>query len=178
MIFNFDAHLQFPFLKTPFVIGFVAGILACVPRLLHYFTEILGSIAFRQVDIIELGIVFLAVPIGVFVSKLNNEGDIFLFQDAFKSGIKVVGIAAVIVAVFTYIYFKFIDYEIVAEVIRQNVEFMESSQATEKEIKEAEEGIRQFFSPFIQATSTLMFSMIGGGVFSLISAVVFGRFAR
>lgn len=165
-------------MKAPFLIGFIAGFLACLPRLLYHYTEVLSTVAFRQIDIIELGIIFLAIPVGVFVSKLNNKGEVFLFQDAFKSGIKVLGIAAVMVALFTFIYFKFIDHEIVAQVIEENAKYLRENNATEKEIQETTEGIRQFFSPFIQATSTLMFSMIGGAVFSLISAITFGRFAR
>lgn len=101
-----------------------------------------------------------------------------MFQDAFKSGIKVVGIAALMVSAFTYIYFRFIDHEILNQTIIENVEYLKEQGATQEEIKQTEQGIEQFFSPFIQATSTLMFTLVGGAFFSLISSVVFGKFPR
>lgn len=178
-IINFAATYLFTLLlKTPFVYGIVAGLIAITPRILHYYTDVLDSLAFRKIDLIELGIIFTAIPIGVLVAKLQRKGEMFLFQDAFKSGIKVVGSAAIIVSLFTYVYFKFIDHEIVEQMIAESIAYNESVGATQEVIDASIEGIKQFLSPFIQATSTLMFTLIGGAVVSLLSAVAFGKFAR
>ncbi len=101
--------------------------------------------------------------------KRDQElGGFISLKECMKVGLIVSLIDALIVMVFTYIYYGWIDGEIVK--FYQEVAEMQlkSEGKTPGEIAMARDAWAEYFTPFKQATNILMFTLLMGGIFSFI----------
>lgn len=163
-------------MKKPFAIGLVAGLLATVPHLLYYYKVLPPDRTLGSLIPYEILLILLTVPIGIFVERNRYEKGKFYFADSFKTGMRTAGIGALVLALFTYIYFKFIDLETVTEMLKAYEQSLTEAGYEQEKIKEAVDGRREFLSPAIQAVFPLLFCMFGGGVVSLLSSLVLSKF--
>ena len=157
-------------MKKVYRIGIAAGLIPSI------FKTILFAIGYNETfggsytNLAELAVIALAIPIAVFIARRENDGMI-TFNNAIKTGIGTTAIAAVVVCVFTFIYFKFMNTAVQDNAVSEAVKYALEKKLDVEETKKTIEGAKQVFSPFVQATSALFGIMLTGFFVSVISAV-------
>ena len=157
-------------MKKVYRIGIAAGLIPSI------FKTILFAIGYNETfggsytNLAELAVIALAIPIAVFIARRENDGMI-TFNNAIKTGIGTTAIAAVVVCIFTFIYFKFMNTAVLDNAVNEAVKYALEKKLDVEETKKTIEGAKQVFSPFVQATSALFGIMLTGFFVSVISAV-------
>lgn len=165
-------------MKKPFLVGLIAGLAAIIPHLFYFFGLLPNGWSLGTLIPFEILLILLTVPISVYLVKGQHEKGQYFFAEAFKAGMQTAGMGALILAAFTYIYFSFIDLETVSSMINTEVSQLEAQGMSQEEIGQIVEGRKQFLSPAIQSIFPLIFTLFGGGIFSLFSSLIFARFPR
>lgn len=117
-----------------------------------------------------IGLLLTGAPLFFYlrsVRELNPE-EHFGVKHVLKSGLIFAALNGLVVAIFTWAYFKYIDHETLAGLIDMTREYLKDGQKTITEVEEAIAGLKNFYSPFNQATGALMGAIISGAVLSLI----------
>ncbi len=161
-------------MKKVYTVGIVAGLIpAAFKTILFLFgkTEIYGG---SYTNLTELVVVALAIPFAVFIARKENDRAI-TFNNALKTGIGTAAITGIIVCLFTYLYFKYMNTAMYDNAVSEAIKYAAENKLNEDETKKTVEGAKQFYSPFVQATSALFGIMLAGFLVSVISAIVFKK---
>jgi hypothetical protein len=158
--------------------GVILGIIGIIIQLLLWM--------FDYIPVgISGGLISLAVSLLIYVTLLfiftknyrdKSMGGILPYGKAFVYGLAVFVAAAVIGAIYNYIFLSFIDPEYQAKVVERSVawtqNFMASKGIPEATISESIDKIREkaLPSPLMASLKTLPFSVIMGAIVSLISS--------
>jgi len=158
-------------LKKVYSVGIVAGLIPALFKTLLFVTGYTEKYEGSYTNLAELVVIAIAVPLVIFVSRRENNG-LITFNNALKTGIGTSAIAGVIVCLFTYLYFKYMNTVVQANAVSEAIKYVEENKLTGEEAKKTIEGARQFYSPFVQATSALFGIMLSGFFVTVISALI------
>jgi len=114
-------------------------------------------------------IMFLFILMAMREQKALNGGYI-AFDEAFKTGMFMMVVAAVIMSVFTYIYFTFINPDFLDFVAEKTRTQMEEKDMSDEEIEQAMKYAGMFMSTGFMTAMALIGNAIIGAIFSLICA--------
>ncbi len=100
------------------------------------------------------------------------------FGRLIKNGMKVASIYAVVVSIFTYIYYRFIDASFFTARIAERVLAAKEQGMTEEQIEIIRSESSIVFSASTQSSLTLLGFMFAGLVYSLIWGFIFARIPK
>jgi len=126
-----------------------------------------------------LSVLLAAITIGVIVMGIwsfkKENGTFLSLSDALKTGIGISLVAAIIVAVFNFIFIYYIDpnfVEKVLDITRRQLE--ENPQLTPEQVEMSLNMSRKFMSPWLMTA----FSILGGLFFGFIISLIAGLAMR
>lgn len=124
-------------------------------KLAVFFTHNQFTITGRYSGVIALAL--LSVPLALAIKdRRDNELNGFIsLKQIMRTGLFVCVIASLIVALFNYIYFKYIDHEILSYYLIENAKSIRELNGSEEDIRQAREHLIEFYSPFSQAMGGL-----------------------
>lgn len=129
-----------------------------------------------------LGALLVSIFIALNETKSKEQLEPTTYFNDLRVAMQSVAYFTIIITFFTYIYYKFIDWEFMYDRIAERIQAAEELELTadinphnltKEEFIESERKISEtIFSPSTQATITLMAFMIVGGVYSAILTAV------
>ena len=147
----------------------LASFIVIAIKLLVYFTHS----QFSQFGIFSglISLALLVIPLVLAIKdKKNEQGGFITLKEIMKVGLGISVITGVIVCVFTYLYFQFLDHETLSQLISQTEDFMKKENKLQSEIDVQIIALKEFYAPFKQATGTLTGILISGLILSFISS--------
>ena len=161
-------------MKKVYSIGIVAGLIPALFKTILFFSGYTESHAGSFTNLAELVVIALAIPIAVFVARKDNGG-VLPFNRALKTGMAIAALSGIIVCVFTFVYYKYMNTSMVENAIAEATKYAADKNLSPEDTKKTIGGARQVYSPVVQATSALFGIMLAGFFVSVISAVIFKR---
>jgi len=130
-----------------------------------------------------IGIVAAIIPVigiylGIREKRYKTNFGYITFQEAFKTGIVITFIIAVLVVVFTYVYYEYINPGYVNYLAAETEKSMLQNNAGRDEINAAVTIIRYQYSLNIQIIQQLLFILVGGSVISFIISMLLKKVRR
>ena len=146
----------------------LASVLVISIKLIVFFTHAQFTTAGRYSGILALAL--LAIPLTqAILHRRDKELNGFItLKQVMRTGLFVCVAASLIVALFNYIYFRFIDHEILAYWLTESEKSLREAKASEEDVKKAHDYLTDFYSPFSQATGGLTGVLGVGAVLSFI----------
>jgi len=157
-------------LKKVYSIGIIAGLIPALFKTILFFTGYTEAHAGSFTNLTELFVIAIAIPIAVYVARRENDG-MLPFNTALKSGMATAAIAGLIVCIFTFVYYKFMNTSILENAVKAATQYAADNKLNADDTKKTIEGAKQVYAPFVQSTSALFGIMIVGFLVSVISAV-------
>jgi hypothetical protein len=161
-------------LKKIYSIGIVAGLIPVLFKTILFFSGYTESHAGSATNLSELVLIALAIPIAMYVARKDNDG-LLPFTGAIKTGMAVAALSGIIVCVFTFVYYKYMNTSMVENAVAEATKYAVDKNLSPEDTKKTIGGARQVYSPFVQATSALFGIMLAGFFVSVISAVIFKK---
>src|SRR5688572_16516223 len=90
-------------------IGLLTGLLAGAWMLAEYYFGLSHSVAGQYTGIVGLILLIFGICISISITKRKEFSGTIDFRNAVKAGVITASITAVLMAVFTYIFFEFVD---------------------------------------------------------------------
>ncbi|MEO6902257.1 MAG: DUF4199 domain-containing protein [Bacteroidia bacterium] len=152
-------------------LGITAGIINCIAW--YFISKSLTYYEVATIDkyraIITMALLVLGIVLVILFQRKGNRG--FLeFKQAFKSGVLYTLFLALILAIFSYLYYKYIAPDAIAFYLSEA-----KKQVTEtikpEDVLNFEKNVKDFFSPFKMFMSTIIFGII----ISLLVAAIFQK---
>lgn len=114
--------------------------------------------------------------IGLFFSIKNTRDEIFKGDLDLKTGM-LVGLqysllAALVIALFSFIYYQFINPSFADFWMNKGIELLKSKNKSNEEITRYINDIKAAYTPFKQFTKVLFFNLVTGALFSLIISLL------
>ncbi|MFB1021651.1 MAG: DUF4199 domain-containing protein [Vicingaceae bacterium] len=114
----------------------------------------------------NLFVIMIGVFLGIRLFKEMSETKTGFIADV-KAGIKVVGMYAVLMSLFVYVYYTFIDPNYFPTKIDSQMAALESSgRATGNELVKSRETAQVILAPYFQSTITLILYLLLGAFYS------------
>ncbi len=157
-------------MKKVYRIGIAAGLIPSLFKTILFAVGYKETFAGSYTNLAELVVIAIAIPIAVFIARKENEG-LLTFNQALKTGIGTAAVAAVVVCLFTFVYYKYMNTAVQENAVAEAIKYATEKNLDADETKKTVEGARQVFSPFVQATSALFGIMVTGFLVSIVSAV-------
>lgn len=157
-------------MKKVYSIGFVAGLIPVIFKTIIFLGGYTESHAGSFTNLAELVVIALAIPVAIFVARKDN-GAVLPFNSALKTGMAIAATAGIIVCVFTFVYYKYMNTSMVENAVAEATKYADENNLSPEDTKKTIGGARQVYSPFVQSTSALFGIMIAGFLVSVISAV-------
>lgn len=107
----------------------------------------------------------------------SNFGHI-TFREAFRTGIVITFIISVMIVIFTYIYYEFINPDYVNFLVAKSEKAMIADNVPREQINAALTVTRYQFSLNVQIIQQLLFVLIGGSVISAVLAFILKKEKR
>lgn len=159
-------------MKTSVKNGLLYGVISCVFTLLLFVTGMNRSDSTWIFQLI--GLIIPVILIRMTLAEVRDkEGNGYItFGKAFKEGMTVVAIGALIIATFSVIYTKVIDPGLMDYVMSKQVEKFDEMGMSEEQIEQAINNTAKFSTPVWQFTFGLLGSLFIGAIIALIMAAV------
>ncbi len=141
-------------------LAIIAGIINCIAW--FAFSKSLGyySISIEQYRYyVTLFLLLSGIFISVFIERKKNEGAIE-FKDALKTGILYAITLGLMLAIFNYIYYKYMAVDAIDYFIGEARKLMEAEKLKEKEILAYLDTLKSYFGSFRMFMSTLIMGVI------------------
>ncbi len=161
-------------MKKVYSIAIVAGLIPVLFKTILFFSGYTESHAGSFANLAELIVIALAIPVAMYVARKDNNG-LLPFNSALKTGMAIAALSGIIVCVFTFVYYKYMNTSMVENAIAEATKYAADKNLSPEDTKKTIGGARQVYSPFVQATSALFGIMLAGFFVSVISAVIFKR---
>ncbi len=162
-------------MKASLKYGIAGGIISGIIFYAEYFT----GVSEKSSGMYSLGAtaIILIVAVFLYLRKISSPqlNGFYTFGYGFKNGMAVVSACAATIAVFTFIFFKFINPEYIESFVLSGMEQMRNNGIGETEIQKAAENFRSIHSPFIETIKAMLRTILMGGVFSLVISLVVKR---
>lgn len=118
-----------------------------------------------------IGLLLISIPLVMAIRNRKEELNGYItLKEVMKTALGISVVTALIVSIFTYLYFMFLDHETAPQIISQTVEFMHTANKPQSEIDLAIVSIQEFYTPLKQATGVLTGVLIAGLILSFISS--------
>ncbi|HXH18591.1 MAG TPA: DUF4199 domain-containing protein [Chitinophagales bacterium] len=134
-----------------------------------YVSELDRTHAGQYLNWLNYPVMFLFIALAMREQKTLNGGYID-FGDAFKTGLLMMVVVAVIMSAFTYVYFTYINPDFIDFASEKARESMEERDLSDEEIEQGMEFMKIFMSPAAMTVMALFGNIIIGAIFSLILA--------
>ena len=155
-------------MKSLFKYSLLASFLVISIKLLVYFTHA----QFTQFGIYSglFSLLLLIVPLFLAIKEKRDKelGGFIILKEVMKVGLGISVISGLIICAFTFLYYKFIDDEPLAQLISKTEEFMKQTKKSQSEIDIQIIALKEFYSPIRQATGVLTGVLISGLILSFI----------
>ncbi len=161
-------------MKKVYSIGIVAGLIPALFKTVLFFSGYAELYGGSFTNLAELIVIAFAIPLATYTAKKENDG-MLPFNSAMKTSLGTAAISGIIVCLFTFIYFKFMNTGLQANAVLEATKYASEKNLSAEETKKTIEGARQVFSPFVQSTSALFGIMLSGFFVSVISSVIFKK---
>ena len=164
-------------MKSSFTIisGIAAGLINCIAW--YALSRTLTAYEVAAVDMYRLLIGLFLLISGIFVciflKKKKNNGFIE-FKSAFQTGVVFALFMALILAIFNYLYYKFIAMDAVEFYVSEAKKQALENKVSAEDLPRFEERVRNYFSSFKMLMSTVMI----GVIISLIEAGILRKKAK
>ena len=154
-------------MKTPFSIAVWAVLASVIVKMLVYVTGNQFTSIGRFSIFINIFIVMLAVFLGIREHK-KVVGSSSTYLEDVKVGMKAASWFAILLSIFVYVYYNYIDTEYFSILLEQR---METAAAQEDvDLTKVREAGQAFLSPFFQTTITLVGFVLIGAFYSALIA--------
>lgn len=153
---------------TPVVKGIIISLILIVFGLVLYFTNQFQNKALGSVQYIFLigGIIWACIQ---YANQMNGN---VTFGNVFAHGFKTTAVITALIAVYTFISFKFIFPDIQDKIVEEARKNMESqNKMTDEQMTQAIDMTRKFLIPFAIGGIIIVFAIVGA-ISSLIGAAV------
>ena len=130
-----------------------------------------------------IGIVSAIIPImGIYFGIKERRDKVnfgyISFKDAFRTGIVITFIIGVMIVVFTYIYYEYINPDFVNILSTETEKTLIQNNASRDDINAALEIVRYQYSFSVQIIQQLLFVFVGGTIISIILAFLLKKYQR
>ncbi len=155
--------------------GLLLGGISVVFSLMLYFLD-MHYTQESAVNWINWFITIAVIVLAIISYRKSNEGFLSL-SEALKLGLGISVIGALIAIAYTYVLVNFLDPDTIEKTleISQNKMLDEYPEMTQEQIEQAKEMQRKFSSTGVISTMIMVFSLVFGFVFSLISGLILKR---
>lgn len=156
------------FIKYGITAGLISGII--------FYAEFFSGISERSAGLFSLAAIVLLLIISIFLylrriasPELNG---FYTVGYGFKKGMGLVASASAVMAIFTFIFFKFINPEYIDLLVANGIEQMRKNGVNETDIQIAATNFRSMHTPFFEAVKSMMRILAIGAFLSLIISLV------
>lgn len=130
-----------------------------------------------------IGIVSAIIPImGIYFGIKERRDKVnfgyISFKDAFRTGIVITFIIGVMIVVFTYIYYEYINPDFVNILSTETEKTLIQNNASRDDINAALEIVRYQYSFSVQIIQQLLFVFVGGTIISIVLAFLLKKYQR
>ena len=130
----------------------------------------------------EIGIFgyFLFILFALFLGMRKHiiQNGFLGFGDVLKAGMKIGSIYTLLVAIFTYVYYRFIDYNFFPGQIAERMLAGKEAGMSDEQIVQMKDTLEFVFSASTQTTATLIGFMFVGFIYALIWTLIFTKIPR
>lgn len=121
-----------------------------------------------------IALLLILIPLVLAIRNRKDELKGFItMREVMKTALGISVVTALIVSIFTYLYFMFLDHETLEQLIVQTTEFLKKENKPQAEIDLAIISLKEFYTPLRQATGVLTGVLIAGLILSFISSTFF-----
>jgi hypothetical protein len=141
--------------------GIAAGLINCTAW--YALSQTLTYYEVARIDTYRLIVTVSLLIIGIFLCILfqrKKENGVIQFKTAFKTGLLYAFILALLLAIFNYIYYKYIAPDAVEFYVSEAKRQMIENKIKPEDIPKFEEAVRKLFSSFRMLMTTLMMGVI------------------
>lgn len=153
-------------MKSPFSIAVWAVLASVIVKMLVFVTGNQFSDIGRYAIFVNIFIIMIAVFWGIREHK-KNVGNQSTYLEDVKEGMKTASWFAIILSVFVYCYYNYIDTKYFAIRLQENLELAESQNMDVEKARETGEIV---LSPFFHTTMTLIGFILMGAFYSTLIA--------
>jgi hypothetical protein len=157
-------------MNLPLRYALIASALVIVWKLSLYVAHAQLTLAGQFAGLISLALVFIPLFLGIRQKRNKELGGYISLRQVMLTGMAISVISSVIIAVFTYIYYEYIDKEIVQMYLSHAEKEMTAQKKPAGEIQQQFAAITAFFNPLRQASIALLNLMVAGVILSFISS--------
>src|ERR1043166_4990399 len=150
-----------PYLKY----ALIACVILIIWMLIQYITGLDRSDSSKYLGWLSFLITLVFIILTIREQKKLN-GDFITFGEAFKSGFFMMCVVAVIMSVFTFIYFKFINPDFVDFATEKAREQMENRDLSDEQIEKAMDFTKMFLNTGFMTAVALIGNIIIGAILS------------
>ena len=149
--------------------GFITALLSMISTTIHYSTNNMFSKSngWLSIMILVLGIVIC----GIMYRRSIAENDEFPYSKALGLGVATAFFASLILALFTFVLYKYIDPDLVEQSLTNAEEVLLEKGINEDLIETQIEMQRNFVKPSILSASTVLTDVIYGLIISLVTSI-------
>lgn len=154
--------------------GFLMAMLSIILQVISY---VLDSHIDRPwwLSVFQMAITIGVVVFGIRAYKKDNNGFLSL-RDALKIGIGISLIAAIIVAIFNYIFMTFIEPDLIEKTLDfTRMKLEENGQMSNEQIEMSLNMTRKFMAPWIISAISILGALFFGFIISLITGLALRR---
>jgi hypothetical protein len=120
----------------------------------------------------------IGIYLGIREKRFKTNFGYITFSEAFKTGIVITFIIAVLIVIFTYVYYEYINPNFVNYLAAETEKSMLQNNAGRDEINAAVTVISYQYSLNIQIIQQLLFILVGGTVISFIISMLLKKVRR
>lgn len=139
--------------------------------LVSILTYLLNVHSHSSIIFIFYGILIFSIVMGITGKKNAETESYFPFGKAFVTGIIVTAIASLIGSIYTFIFYKYIDPELMQLILEQSKQTIYDQNMSEIEENQSIRFIEFFVSPAIMAISSFIVYCIVGLIVSVIASL-------
>ncbi|MEO8664473.1 MAG: DUF4199 domain-containing protein [Ignavibacteria bacterium] len=130
-----------------------------------------------------IGIIAIFIPIAGIYLGIKERRDktnfgYITFKDAFRTGITITFIIAVLLVIFTYVYYEYINPNFVNYLAAETEKNLIERGAGRDEINAVVTIIRYQFSLNVQIVQQLLFILLGGAAITIIVSIILKKIRR
>lgn len=148
--------------------AFIAAFLVIGCKLIVFFTHSQFTTFGIYSGLISLVLIIIPIFLAIKYKRDKELGGFITLKEVMKTGLFIAVIAGLLNAVFIFFYYKFIDHETLAQLTEQTESFMKKANNPQSEIDIQIISLKEFYSPFKQATGVLTGVLVAGILLSFI----------
>jgi hypothetical protein len=149
--------------------GFITALASMLATTVFYSTDQFFA---KPRSWVEIGIIAVGIVIcGILYRQSLSEKESFTYPRALGLGMATVLFASLILGVFYFVLYKFIDPELIDEMLAQSADILLASGLSEDMIEQQIEMSAKFMNPAFMSISTIFSYLFYGFIISLISSI-------